>query len=127
MRFLGIDYGSERIGLAISSENIAFPRAVYTNDKLVIERLKTLIEEEKIDRVIFGDARSFGGLENPITNEARMFAEMLQKETGLPLTFVDETSSSVEASRYQKKKRDESAAAIILQRYIDTNASQSSS
>ena len=122
MRYLGIDYGAKRIGLAISSEGIAFPRGIVDNDANLFMALRELIMKEKVTRTIVGDTRSFGGGENPVTKDAESFIEKLKKETGLSVTSAWEAGSSVEASRYAPEGRphdDSAAAAIILQRYLD--------
>lgn len=123
MRYLGIDYGAKRVGLAVSSEGIAFPHDGVENDGNLFAALCDIIAKEKISEVIVGDTRSFGGSENPITKEAEAFIKKLKRETGLPVTPAWEAGSSVEASRYAPEGRlkdDSAAAAIILQRYLDT-------
>ena len=124
MRYLGIDYGEKRIGLAVSSEGLAFPRAVLPNDGKLFAALADLISKEKIETIVVGDTRSFGGRKNPITKEAESFIERLKKETGLPVTPAWEAGSSVEASRHapDEAKHDDAAAAVILQRYLDMHA-----
>lgn len=122
MRYLGIDYGGKRIGLAISSEGIAFPRDTLDNDDALFVMLRDIIEKEKVSAVVVGDTRAFGGGENPITKEADAFIARLKKEMDVPVTPVWEAGSSVEASRYApegRPKDDAAAAAIILQRYLD--------
>ncbi|OGG77746.1 hypothetical protein A3B35_01140 [Candidatus Kaiserbacteria bacterium RIFCSPLOWO2_01_FULL_54_24] len=121
MRYLGIDYGAKRIGLAISSENIAFPRGVIPNNASLFATLADIIKKERISAIVVGDTRSFGGLENPITKEAEDFVERLTAETGLHVVSAGEAGSSIEASRYapNEQKHDDAAAAFILQRYLD--------
>ena len=121
MRYLGIDYGAKRIGLAISSENIAFPRGVVPNDEDLFAALADIIKKEKISAIIVGDTRSFGGLANPVTKEADAFVERLKRETGLSVASAGEAGSSVEAGRDapREPKHDDAAAAFILQRYLD--------
>lgn len=122
MRYLGIDYGTKRIGLSISSEGIAFPRGVFENDATLLATLRELITKEKVTGIVIGDTRSFGGHENPVTKDAEKFIEKLKKDTGLSVTTMWEAGSSVEASRFSGEKRphdDSAAAAIILQRYLD--------
>jgi len=124
MRYLGIDYGAKRIGLAISSENIAFPRCVVPNDANLFSILADIIKKERISAIVVGDTRSFGGLENPVTKEAEDFVGRLKAETGLRVVSVGEAGSSVEAGRHapSEQKHDDAAAAFILQRYLDMSA-----
>lgn len=122
MRYLGIDYGAKRIGLAVSSEGIAFPHDSVENNGDLFATLCGIIAKEKISAIVIGDTRAFGGGENPVTKEAEGFIKKLSKETGLPVTPAWEAGSSVEASRYApegRPKDDSAAAAIILQRYLD--------
>ena len=124
MRYLGIDYGRKRIGLAVSSEGIAFPRGVVANDASLFAVLKDLIVKEKIGRIVVGDTRSFGNRENPITKEADAFIERLKSGTEVPVVAAMEVGSSIEASRYAgaDAKHDDAAAAIILQRFLEARA-----
>src|SRR3989344_7398246 len=122
MRYLAIDYGAKRIGLAISAEDIAFPRGVLENNASLLAALSELVAKEKVTHIVVGDTRSFRGGENPVTKDAESFIEKLKKETGLSVTSAWEAGSSVEASRYAPEGRphdDSAAAAIILQRYLD--------
>ena len=124
MKYLGIDYGMNRIGVAVSDERgaFAFPRAVLPNDRHLLTALATLIEQDSIETVVIGDTRSFGGAENPITKGAETFISALSQAIKIPVTPVFEGWSSMEAARYAPKKEqhnDAAAAAIILQRYLD--------
>ena len=129
MRYLGIDYGAKRIGVAVSDEGgtIAFPRETLVNNEQLLHHLSGLIEREKISSIVLGDTRSHGGKENPITAEAEAFSEKLQRATGRPVARAFEAWSSIEASRYAPSDRqhdDAAAAAIILQRFLDMQASK---
>ena len=128
MKFLGIDYGSKRIGLAVSDPMamIAFPRDTIQNDGKALESIADIITAEHIDTVVIGDTRSHGGRDNPITEEAESFAiSLIQK--GFKVEKIWEMWSSVGASRYApegKEHDDAAAAAIILQRYLDTRVQE---
>ncbi|MEY4747256.1 MAG: hypothetical protein RLZZ416_305 [Candidatus Parcubacteria bacterium] len=124
MKHLGIDYGTKRVGLAVSDPDgaLAFPRETFPNDASLLERLAAYVEKEKIAVIVVGDARSFGGAENPVTKEADSFADALTNLVDVPVKRAMEVFSSVEASRYApagKTHDDAAAAAIILQRYLD--------
>lgn len=121
-KYLGIDYGAKRVGVAISDETgtLAFPRAVFLNDATLRGKILTLIEAEKIDGIVCGESIKEDGGENIIMKEARVFAEALRDLTNLPLYFEKEFFTSVEARRMQEHHEvDDSAAALILQRYLD--------
>lgn len=123
MKYIGIDYGSKRVGLAISDDrgSIAFPLdTVETRE--ASSRIAQLVLERKVGGLVIGDTRSLGGGENPVTKEAEKFADTITRETGLTVSRAFEGWSSVEASRYApegKQHDDAAAAAIILQRFLD--------
>jgi len=128
MKYLGIDYGSKSVGLAISDDGgtISFPRAVVPNDEKLLQFVARLILEEKVGQVVVGDTRTVSGAVNPITERADAFINELAKMTAVPIERVWEAWSSIEASRYAPKgeeHNDAAAAAFILQRYFDTRPS----
>jgi putative Holliday junction resolvase len=124
MRYLGIDYGTKKIGVAISDDSggFAFPRDVIENDEKKLDAFVQFIEKERIDEIVLGDTLSYNGEPNHITKEADKFAFDLLALVKIPLHRVREAWSSQEAARYApqgKKHNDSSAAAIILQRFLD--------
>ncbi len=128
-KYLGIDYGTKRIGIAVSNDEgtIAFPRKAIKNGAQLFELLSRIIADEKVQSIVVGDTRSFSNLENPLTKEAEGFVTRLKKAMPLPVASAWEAGSSVEASRYAPEgasHSDSAAAAIILQRYIDTRANK---
>jgi putative Holliday junction resolvase len=129
MKYLGIDYGAKRVGIAISNEEgtIAFPRVEIQNNQQLLSSISRLIKEEGIKRLIVGDTRSHGGGENSVTAEAEKFIAALARTTSLPVERAFEAWSSIEASRYAPEGKGHSnaaAAAIILQRYLDMHDSK---
>ena len=123
MKFLGIDYGGKRIGLAVSDKTgtIAFPRETLANMRGVIGSIQKIIQEEKIGFVVVGDTQSYGGIPNPITFKVKDFVEDLKKVLDVPIASSWEAGSTMEANRYDPEgaHNDAAAAAIILQRYLD--------
>ena len=124
MKYLGIDYGSKRVGTAISNAEgtIAFPRATLPNTATLVKDLTALAQQENVEQIIVGDTRSHGGGENPVTAEAHAFMQQLAEGSGRTVTPVFEVFSSIEASRYAPGTRqhdDSAAAAVILQRFLD--------
>ena len=61
MRYLGVDYGSKRIGLALSDEagTMGFPHAIVANTLRVADEIVALIKKENIGAVVIGDSRDF--------------------------------------------------------------------
>ena len=129
-RFLGIDFGTKRIGLAISDENkmLAFPKEVILNDKNVFERLGEVIKEENILEIVVGESMDFDGEPNKVAKEIEIFILKLKTEFNLLVHKQKEFLTSVEARRYKDKDRqngvDAGAAALILQRYLDLRSLQ---
>ena len=126
MKFMGLDYGAKRIGVAVSDAggSIAFPRAVVPNNSSLLEEVRRIAAEESVERIVVGDTRSHGGAKNPVTDDAERFITEL-RAAGLPVEAAFEAWSSIEASRYAPKGMehdDAAAAAVILQRYLDMHA-----
>ena len=138
MKFLGIDYGTKKIGLADSDEGgeFAFPSAVIKNDKKVIGAIGRFCRERKIEAIVLGEPLGLSGEQNEIMFELGEFKKALQREVGLPIHMEKEFMTSTAARHlesYMKGVRpdtarktkassaqvDDSAAAMILQRYLD--------
>ncbi len=122
-KFLGIDYGSKRVGLATadSETRIAFPKAVFQNGKKLLSDIEAMCKEEKIEKVILGQSKDLAGRDNEIALEIGEFKEKLEKKLKLTVVYEPEFYSSLQASRLQGENAmiDASAAAIILQSYLD--------
>lgn len=121
MKIIGIDFGTKKSGVALSSEDnsLAFPVEVIETNKL-LSFIISLSEKEKSTQVVIGESTTFDMADNPVMKDARGFAEKL-KEVGLSVAYENEFMSSMQASRIQgyNKKQDASAAAIVLQSYLD--------
>ncbi len=123
MRFLGIDFGTKRVGVALSDEggSFAFPHSVQKNDKGLFERICRIAEEESVEMIIMGESRDYSGNANPIMQDIEAFKLRLEKETELKVILEPEFLTSAEAQRIQGKHDglDASAAALILKSYLD--------
>ena len=123
MKFLGIDYGAKRIGLAVSNDagTIAFPRETVANMKGIIATIQKIIRDEHIGFVVVGDTKSYGGIPNPVTLQVRGFVDDLKAVLDVPIASSWEAGSTMEANRYDPSgaHNDSAAAAVILQRYLD--------
>ena len=124
MRYLGIDYGTKRIGIAVSDDagSFAFPKITLDNNAKLWPALKKMIADERAEELVVGDTRSMSGSENTVTAEADAFVARLAHETGKRVHRAREAWSSYEAARYAEagtEHDDSSAAAIILQRFLD--------
>lgn len=123
MRFLGIDYGSKRIGLALSDAEgkIAFPQEIIVNDGKVLNKLSKILKEKEVHAIVIGESINSQGLPNPIAQAIESFAETLGHSFQIPVHKEKEFFTSVEARRLKEgeSRVDSSAAALILQRYLD--------
>lgn len=124
MKYLCVDYGEKRVGVALSDAAgvIAFPHKELQNAGELIPTLLNIIEREHVDEIVIGDTRASSGMQNPITPEAEAFADALARGSGKRVARAPEMWSSIEASRYAPKgseHNDAAAAAVILQRFLD--------
>jgi putative Holliday junction resolvase len=135
MRYLGIDYGSKRIGLALSDENgsMAFPYKILKNNLELVDDIHNICGQEEISAIVLGESHDLSGQPNKIMGSIEEFKRNLEGELNLPVYFEKEFMTSIFArgndgkkvndARKNKnddsKKIDDSAAALILQRYLD--------
>ena len=105
-RILGIDWGSKRMGFAISSPDLdfVFPRKVEQNINGK-EQIKKIIESENIVGIVLGLPLHADGSDSDTTRLVREFAESLEKEISLPIIFIEENLTSLEASERIKSKK----------------------
>ena len=122
-KYLGIDWGEKRIGLALADEEtcLALPFKTVGN----MNELLDVIEAEEIDVIVIGSPKKMSG--EAANNPAWLsFVEELQKKSAKTIEFLDERLSSLAADalsgeKKDKAQRDEIAATIILQDYLDSN------
>lgn len=135
MKVLGIDFGTKRIGIAISDENskIAFPKEVIKNDLNTIKNIIDIIKDENVSSVVVGESVNQKGEENKISLMVEEFTSNLLKNIDIKIHKEKEFFSSFEAHFRMGKERnndrknkisktndlDAKAAQIILQRYLD--------
>jgi putative Holliday junction resolvase len=140
MKFLGIDYGTKRIGLAMSDENgkLAFPKEIILANNSAVKKIGEILKQENITEVVVGESMDFLGKENKVEDSIKLFILELGKNFSIKIHREKEFLTSVEArkmgntkSTFQKneshsrikktddKKVDASAAALILQRFLD--------
>lgn len=123
MKLLGIDYGTKRIGLATADTEtkIATPLKVIDNNGDALKTVVNTSKQKDIDLIVIGESTDRTGEDNPVMEYAREFANELVTAAETDLTFFDEFGSSVAASRQPNNPThvDGSAAAIILQRYLE--------
>jgi len=132
-RLLGIDYGTVRIGLALSDPTgtLASPLPFLPNQspQQVTQALSELIQTHQITALIIGLPRNMDGTYGPSAQKVRDFISQIQKGILLPITPIDERLTTAQASKQLmgiglsqkqlRKKVDSSSACLILQQYLD--------
>lgn len=133
MRYMGIDYGRRRIGMAVADEEtgIAIPRGIMVrkNDEQAINEIKALIQGEGIGKIIMGLPVGLDGKGNEMVVAVRAFARKLSILADLPIEFESEILTTRMARRegIDVNNIDAASAAIILQSYLDRVKNQNSS
>lgn len=128
---LGVDFGKKRTGTAYMDMEIKIPFPCKlieeSNARKVKRALMNIIEEKKIDTVIFGLPLSDDGKENEWCFEIRRFADFLLKSVKVEIVFIDEYGTSKDAEyilrgkkkSVKKKSNDLIAATLILENYLN--------
>lgn len=125
MKYLGVDYGTKRIGLAVSDDDgsMAFPYTVIPNRGIMhaADDIVMACTNKKIEAIVIGESLTYALEDNPIMKHIRKLEEHLKEKINLPIYFEDETLSSAHAERTQGKGEllDASAAAIILTSFLE--------
>ena len=132
-RLLGIDYGTVRIGLALSdpTRTLASPLPFLENNspQQVTQALSALIQTHQISALIIGLPRNMDGTYGPSAQKVSDFISLIKGTISLPITPIDERLTTAQASkqlagiglnqRQLRKKVDSSSACLILQQYLD--------
>lgn len=135
MKYLGIDYGTKRIGLALSDDtgSLAFPHAVVPAGQGALSAIDAVIKKEGVQKIVIGESRDLSGKANAVMEDIGQFKKDLEDLSGLPVEYQTEFFTSTQAARQfapepgSRKKNpshdtlDASAAALILQSYLDKN------
>jgi len=140
MTVLGLDYGTRRIGLAVSDEarSFAFPAGALErqSQQKDLAALTKLIRERAVEEAVVGLPLHLSGRSGPEAKAAERFAHALSQHAGIPVRMLDERWTSLEAdhvladaprgkrrSRSRDGTRDSIAASLILRTYLDRAAS----
>jgi len=137
MRILGIDHGTKRIGLAISDELgiIAQPLEFVPAEPFnkFLARLKEIIEVKQVELLLVGMPRNMDGSYGPAALKVEEFVAVVKAAVVVPIKLWDERLTSAQANRFliegnvrrekRKEKVDKTAAAILLQSYLDSASS----
>jgi putative Holliday junction resolvase len=136
MRILALDHGTKRIGVALSDETatLAQPLEFIAAEPFAkfLDRIRVIVQERQVGEIVVGLPRNMNGTYGPAAESARKFAATLREALGIPIKTWDERLTSVQANRFlieagmrreqRKSKVDQSAAAILLQSYLDAAA-----
>ena len=134
MRILALDHGTKRIGVAVSDElkMIAQPLEFIPAEPFadVLARLKKIILQKEVELILVGMPRNMDGSYGPAALKVREFAAVLKDRIAVPIQTWDERLTSAQAQRFliqggvrreqRKQKVDKTAAAILLQSYLDS-------
>ena len=137
MRILALDHGTVRIGLAVSDElgMLANPLDPHPAEPLpaLLTSLKALIQEREIALILVGLPRNMDGSCGPAVQKVEAFVHLLRETIAIPVRTWDERLTTLQAHRMlaetgkrEKERRgrvDSSAAAVLLQSYLDAQAS----
>ena len=132
MRVMAIDYGDQRIGLAVSDLLGMLCGEAWTMQEWDMERASRRIAEEakarEVGTLVLGLPKNMDGSEGPRAEKSRAFRELLLRDTGLPVILWDERRSSIEAhailhangkkERQHRRSVDAVAASLILEGYL---------
>jgi putative Holliday junction resolvase len=136
MRVLGLDYGMKRVGIALSDPmgTIAQPVGFVAAEPFaaLLEQLRSTIREQEVELILVGMPRNMDGSYGPAALRVQAFVAALRDAVAIPIKTWDERLSSVQANRFlaqasvkgraRKEKVDQTAAAIVLQSYLDSRA-----
>jgi putative Holliday junction resolvase len=135
-RIAAIDYGTVRLGVAITDpdQRLASPLENYTRRTIALDRqwLEQIVRQERVAGVVIGLPIHTSGEESQKSHEARQFGKWVQEITKLPIVFFDErfTSAHAEAllmdaeltKKRRKERLDKLAAQILLTAYLESTS-----
>jgi len=121
LKVLAIDFGTVRIGLALSYGTLADPLTIIPNDNQAISYICKLIMDYQVNTVVVGIS------ENEMAKKSQQFVDRLRQVVSTPIILTDETLSTktvrsklAEQKKSQKRPVDHLAAAEFLQEWLDT-------
>ena len=122
-KYLGIDFGEKRVGIAISDNEgkVAFPKIVLENNAELIQKVLDLCKDNEIGDIVIGESKDYNGNDNKISPKIIIFKKELLSKIKIPIHLEPEFMSSMQVEKTFGKTDmlDASAAAIILQTFMD--------
>ena len=135
MMLLGIDYGRKRIGVAVCGPlKIATPTATvaYKSDKQMLEELQHLVTDHEVETIVLGLPLNMDNSQGEMVREVKKFATLLRRNLQIPVELWDERLTTYQAEnslrqiglsrKKRQKNRDQVAACLLLQSYVDCHA-----
>ena|SRR3989344_566723 len=132
MKYLGIDYGTRRIGVAVSDEagSLAFPLVTVEAGREALSKVAELAGQNNAEKIVIGESRNFKNEPNLVQEDIEQFKKDLEELARVPVVYEQEFFSSTQAARQfapdgsrkenpSQEKLDAAAAALILQSYLD--------
>ncbi len=122
MKYLGIDFGTKKVGIAVSDKDgkIAFPHSILPNNDKLLLKIEEITKEENIESLVIGESQDYRGNDNPIMDSVQDFLSQWSLAVGLPVHFEKEFLTTKQAKLHTSDKMaDASAAALILQTFLD--------
>lgn len=122
-KILALDFGLQRVGVAVSHASLAEPVTILTNDATLLSKIKELCQEHGVTRLVVGLS------EGKMAELSRAFAQEVSAQLNLPVDFIDETLTSrtvtdkLHAAGKRRARVDDLAAAEFLQEYLDEKTS----
>jgi len=134
MKYLAIDYGQKRVGLAISTSDekliLPYKTLTYTSRKKLVSDISYIVDTENIQGIVIGLPIGINGEETLITRQVKNLVRDLKKKLNIPIYLVDESYSSYNAeqslknrgmsAKKIKKVIDQQAAVDILNTYLSS-------
>jgi len=128
MRYLGIDYGTKKVGIAISDSggSFAIPYKVLENDNALQTTIKEICKKEGISTIVLGESVDYKNRPNPIMKEITTLRKNLEELLDIPIVFQKEILTTKEAERLQGSNdaTDASAAALILRSFLEQRSNK---
>ena len=129
MKYLGIDYGTKRIGLAFSPDG-KFVWSLPFVDQPGLEKISEVILKESIETIVIGTTFQTNGMTSKMGLQSKQFAEELKEKTKANIIILDEAMTSICAkdllkplnlsSKKLKSRIDSLSAKLLLEMYIET-------
>ena len=134
MKYLGLDYGSKTVGVAISdlSGTVVREMEIIRRDsekrlRRTCARIEEIVSKEEVDMIVIGLPLNMDGSAGERAEKAKLFGEMVSRRTGLPVRFQDERLTTEEADEIMNRENirnreahvDSIAAAVILGDFLN--------